>query len=401
MPSNPSAAIKLSPVQHALFWSGVFIAFMLFVWVFKAALLPFVLGFAIAYLLDPVMEKFSGKAMPRWASAALILGIFFIVSLAAIALITPVLYKEIVHLIETAPQTLQNFWNSLAPYTEAIESHFGEGTFAEFQLLVQENLGKTLGFSQKVLTHLISGGQAFGQAISNTLTLLILTPIVSFFALVEWTRITAWIDDLLPRGGHSTIRNLLEQINSKVSGFVRGQITIAFCLGVIYAVALTLLGLNFGFLIGLMAGLLSIIPLVGSTIGLFVSIGVAWFQSGAIGYTAIIALVFMAGQFIEGNILTPKFLGKSVGLHPLWILFSIMAGGSLLGILGMFLAVPVAATIGVLLGFAISQYKQSDYYKADETATKTTAKKTTTSKTKAKAQTATSRKRTTKAKGSA
>lgn len=369
----------ISPYQHALFWSFVSVLILGFVWLFKAALLPFVLGIAIAYLLDPAMEKLTDWKLPRWASAAIILAVFFILAGLALALIAPVLYREIVHLIDIAPKVLDKIWGVITPYTNLIESHFGEGTVSDFRTLLQDNIGKTLAVSQTIITHLVSGGQAFGQAIANTLTLLIITPIVSFFMLVEWKRMTAWVDDLCPRGNHQTVRNLLEDINNKVSGFVRGQITIAFFLGVIYAIALTVLDLNFGFLIGMTAGLLSIIPLVGSTIGLIISVGVAWFQSQTLGYTAIIALVFMVGQFIEGNILTPKFLGKSVGLHPLWILFAIMAGGSVLGILGMFLAVPVAATIGVLIGFAISQYKLSDYYVAPATANskkKSTAKKT-------------------------
>ncbi len=156
--------------------------------------------------------------------------------------------------------------------------------------------------------------------------------------------------------------DLLKQIDQKLSGFVRGQISVAVMLGVAYAIALTIAGLKYGFMIGLMSGLLSVIPMVGSAVGLIVSVAVAWFQAGDIVFVGIIAAIFIAGQVIEGNFLTPKLVGDSVGLHPLWVFFALLAGGSLLGILGMFLAVPVAAVIGVLLSFAIYKYKQSAYY---------------------------------------
>jgi predicted PurR-regulated permease PerM len=163
---------------------------------------------------------------------------------------------------------------------------------------------------------------------------------------------------------------LLKEIDQKLSGFVRGQISVAVMLGIGYALALSIAGLKYGFLIGLGAGFLSVIPMVGSAVGLVVSVAVAWFQSGDMIFVLIIAGIFIAGQIIEGNFLTPKLVGDSVGLHPLWVFFALLAGGSLLGILGMFLAVPLAAVIGVLLSYAIYRYKQSPYYKDPDIAPK-------------------------------
>lgn len=193
---------------------------------------------------------------------------------------------------------------------------------------------------------------------------------------------------------------LMKQIDEKLSGFVRGQITVAVVLGVAYAVMLTLAGLKYGFLIGLMSGLLSVIPMVGSAVGLVVSVAVAWFQAGEPTFVLLIAGIFIGGQVIEGNFLTPKLVGDSVGLHPLWVFFALLAGGSLLGILGMFLAVPVAAVIGVLLAFVLQKYKQSAYYqeavvesppekkKAAKSSKKASSSKAKTKKTKAKKETA-------------
>lgn len=196
----------------------------------------------------------------------------------------------------------------------------------------------------------------------DLLSFLLLTPLIAFMMMLEWPRITAWIDQQIPRHYYDQIRQLLDRIDRKIAGFVRGQLLVALALAIVYALALAIAGLQFGFLIGATAGLLSIIPLFGSTVGLLVSVSVAWFQAESIAYVGIIAAIFIAGQVLEGNVITPKLVGKSVGLHPIWILFAILAGSALMGILGMLLAVPVAASIGVLLGFALEQYRQSAYY---------------------------------------
>ena len=225
---------------------------------------------------------------------------------------------------------------------------------------LKENISKILKLSGGVAGHIAAGG----QAVIGGVTTLVLTPLVAFYMMREWPAITDWVEDLIPRHQEKTIQGLLKQIDGKLSGFIRGQLSVAFLLGIIYALALTMAGLDYGFLIGISAGFLSIIPMVGSIIGLVVSIAVAWFQAGDLQYVFIIGAIFMVGQIVEGNVLSPKLLGDSVGLHPLWILFSLLAGGSLLGILGMLIAVPVAAVVGVLFSFAISQYKESAVYNA-------------------------------------
>jgi predicted PurR-regulated permease PerM len=178
----------------------------------------------------------------------------------------------------------------------------------------------------------------------------------------EWPSIVKWVEDLYPRQHDVVIRQLFNKMDKKISGFIRGQIIVAFSLGLFYAISLTIAGLNYGLLIGFIAGIFSIIPMVGSAIGLVVAVTVAWFDGGDIGYVAIILGIFLVGQFIEGNFLTPKVVGDSVGLHPLWIMFSLMAGGALFGVTGMLIAIPVAAIVGVLSGFFIDQYKLSGFY---------------------------------------
>jgi predicted PurR-regulated permease PerM len=274
-------------------------------------------------------------------------------------MILPIAYREAIDLSNTLPVYADRLWEMFSPYIGALQTHFVEGDAQALQEIVRENIGKAVSVGSGMVYGIGMGG----QAVMSFFSIMVLTPLVAFFMMIEWDVITAWLDKQIPRHNYKVIKDLLSEIDRKISGFVRGQITIAFFLSIIYATALTIAGLNFGFLIGFIAGLLSVIPMLGSSLGLIFSLGVAWFQSGEISYVGIIAAIFIIGQLLEGNILTPRILGKSVGLHPLWILFSIMAGAAAFGIVGMLLAVPVVASAGVLTGFFLNQYRQSAYYK--------------------------------------
>lgn len=358
-----------------MFWGMASLLLLAFVWAFKSVLTPFVLGITIAYLLNPLVKRFATRGLKRTTSSAILVLLFFVTIGAIIVLVTPIIAKESARLIEDMPALLDKFFTMIQPYTTWFQQTFGEGYIADAKTFMKDNVSKILKASGSIANGIAAGG----QAVIGTLTTIALTPLVAFYMMREWPAITNWVEDLIPRKNEKMIKDLLKQIDTKLSGFVHGQLTIAFFLGIIYAVALTIADLNYGFLIGITAGFLSIIPMVGSTLGLLTSVIVAWFQVGEINYVLIIAAIFLVGQIIEGNILSPKLLGDSVGLHPLWILFALMAGGSLFGILGMLLAVPVAAVIGVLVSFAIMQYKNSPLYK------KPAVKKTVSKKAKKKA----------------
>ncbi len=351
--------MEISPRAQLIFWSVTSALLISFVWIFKAVLTPFVLGVVIAYLLNPLVKRFSTKGIKRTTSTIFILSIFFVAITAVIIVVSPIIAKESAELIKALPDYLDKIIAYIQPYIIWFQEMTGAGGIEDAKTFLKENISKILSITGGVAGGLAAGGQAVIGMIST----IVITPLVAFFMMKEWPAITDWVEDLIPRHREKMIKDLIEKIDMKLSGFIRGQLTVAFFLGLIYAIALTIAGLNYGFLIGLTAGFLSIIPLVGSTIGLLVSVIVAWFQAGEIDYVLIIAAIFVVGQIVEGNILSPKLLGDSVGLHPLWILFALMAGGSLFGILGMLIAVPVAASIGVLVGFAITQYKASSIYK--------------------------------------
>lgn len=347
--------------DQTLFWAGTFALFLLTLWIFSGVLMPFVLGITIAYLLNPLVVYLGKLKISRFYATILILSLFFFISSLVVLLIAPPLYREAVQFADRLPAYIDKFWETIAPHMERLQSYTdNDGLNGQIKDAIQNNLGNALKIGIGVLGGLLNGG----QAVIGFLTVLVFTPFVAFFMMNEWDNIVKWVDGLLPRDNYDTIKDLLAQINRKLSGFIRGQFLVALSLAAIYAIALTIAGLEFGFLIGLCSGLLSIIPLVGSTVGLLVSVFVAWFQAGEWGFVAMIASIFLVGQFVEGNILTPKLLGGSVGLHPLWILFALMAGGAMFGIVGMLVAVPIAASVGVLAAFGIGQYKKSSYYKA-------------------------------------
>lgn len=353
--------MAMTPVMKAGFWALFLALFIGFVWLFNDILMPFILGIAIAYLLDPVMRKFQRKQVPRWATALVILTLFFSAIALTFVLVAPMAFRQGQQLIDQLPNYIQNLMDYFGPYLNWIQDRVGADYIQQINDYLKDSAGKLVGVTGGIVGGIATGG----KVLVSMGTTMVLTPLVAFFMMKEWPEMVKWVQGMYPRQHASLISGLLRQIDRKVAGFIRGQIIVAAMLGVIYALALTIAGLNYGFLIGIGAGLFSIIPLVGSTLGLIVGVLVAWFQQGDLLYAGVIAAIFMGGQFIEGNFLSPKVVGDSTGLHPLWVMFALLAGGSLLGIVGMLIAVPVAAVIGVLGGFAISQYKASPLYQKE------------------------------------
>ena len=345
--------------DQAIFWLAVVAAIFVFVWAFNEVLLPFVVGTITAYLLNPLMVRLGNRNIPRKPAAFLILFLFGVLLTALGLLLIPPLFRETMDLAETAPRYIDSIWAQIQPYVDSVERNVDDQNLDEnIRDTIKENISGALGASASLLEGILNGG----IALVTFLTFLIVTPLVAFFMLIEWQNITLWVYGLLPRRNFEATKELFDRIDHKIAGFIRGQLLVALTLGIIYAVALSVAGLRYGFLIGVVAGLLSIIPLFGSIVGLLVGVIVAWLQTGEFSYVALIAVIFMLGQFLEGNFISPKVIGNAVGLHPLWILFALLAGGTLFGMVGMLLAVPVTAAIGVLGAAAIAKYKSSRYY---------------------------------------
>jgi len=356
--------------KQAMFWAAGLVVFVLILYVLRPILLPFVAGMALAYALDPVADRFEKFGMSRLFATSLILILFALIFFIFLVALVPVLAHQIGQFAERLPEygaklqdmvgTIRSNWlqNSWVRDMLGLGDEKGNGAINSSDIVAQA--ATWLG---QLLQSLLSGG----LALVNLISLLTVTPVVAFYLLNDWDRMVAKLDNWLPREHVETIRQLASQIDDALAGFVRGQGLVCLFLGTFYAAGLSIVGLNFGLLIGFGAGVISFIPYVGSLVGFLISIGVAlvqfypdWLWVGAV------AAVFFVGQFIEGNILQPKLVGGHVGLHPVWLIFALFAFGYLFGFVGMLLAVPLAAAVGVLARFAIQQYLNSPLYKGPD-----------------------------------
>jgi len=348
----------VTTTQHFRFWSIGLLVTGVLLWLLSDMLFPFVAGMAIAYLLDPLADKLEVRKAPRWLATTLVLLTFFLIFMAVLVLIAPVVQAQIVGLIAALPGYADAIEQAMTPIFEAMRARIAEGEFDQLRNSVGQYVGSAVGW----IGSLIGGIWRGGMAILDLISLMVITPVVAFYLLRDWDRLTAKVDALLPRPYAGTIRGLIKEVDGSLASFIRGQGMVCAILGLFYAIGLTVVGLNFGLLVGLGAGLVSFIPYVGSVSGFVVATGIAIFQFDDWTMWAVVAGVFMVGQAVEGNFLTPKLVGESVGLHPVWVLFALLAGGSLFGFTGLMLAVPVAAVMGVMVRFFIGRYLGSRYF---------------------------------------
>ena len=342
------------------FWLAAFLVFVLFLYIFRSILLPFVAGMALAYLLDPVADRLERLGLSRLLATAFILLTFVVLFTVALLLIVPVLSQQLNGLLERLPNYISTLRSLVADSENpVIKRLVGEGAES-----IQTNLDDLLREGAGWLSTLLGSVWAGGQALLDVLSLLVITPIVAFYLLLDWDRMTDKVRSWLPRDHRETIEGIGGDINEAIAGFVRGQGSVCLILGTYYAIGLSAAGLNFGLLIGMFSGIVSFIPFVGSLLGLLLAFGVALVQFWPdFWWIALIVGIFASGQFIEGNFLQPKLVGESVGLHPVWLMFALSAFGLLMGFTGLLIAVPVAAALGVLVRFALGRYLESPFYK--------------------------------------
>jgi len=340
-----------------LFWLGALLFLLLFLWVFSDILLPFILGMALAYLLDPVADWLERLGMRRsWATITIVvLTVLLVIAMALILM--PLLFGQLASFLERLP--------SYVTQLQALGNRFFQTRLGQFFRTPghSPNIDQMVSQAASWMATLVASIWAGGQAVISIVSLFVVTPVVAFYLLYDWDHMLERLDALLPREHADTIRLLGRDINEAIAGFIRGQGAVCLSLGLFYAISLSLVGLNFGFLIGCVAGMISFIPFVGSIVGFVVAVGVALVQFWpSWGWVLVVAGVFAVGQFIEGNILQPRLVGSRIGVHPVWLMFALFAFGSLFGFVGVLLAVPVTAAIGVLVRFAIERYRLSGLY---------------------------------------
>ncbi len=344
--------------QRLALLAGLLVAAYLALYLFASVLLPFVAAAGISYFLDPPTTRLTRAGLPRGMAAVIMILALVAACLLFALLLYPLLLSQLGLLITRAPY----YANSIRLWAEEViaraQDTFGpEYVDTKLRDLVGGQAGSMLSFLVGAATRLVSGG----FALFNVLSLVIVTPIVAFYLLRDWRRAVAQVDGWLPRRYAGVLRAQAREVDRILSAWVRGQALCCLVLAVYYAFALSLVGLDLGLIVGISSGLLSFIPYVGSITGGVASIGLALAQFHWTG-VVVVAVVFVSGQLLEGYVIYPRFLGDRVELHAVWVIFALFAGGAAFGFLGVLLAVPVAAAIGVLARFWLRRYLASPLY---------------------------------------
>ncbi|HLZ67260.1 MAG TPA: AI-2E family transporter [Aliidongia sp.] len=349
---------------RTLFWIGAVAVAAYALNRLSSILLPFVMGSAIAFLLDPFVNRLDRLRVPRSLGSLLMLFIFLALIVAFILLLVPLLETQIVTLVGRFPAYLALARDELDNFLALLQDRLDPDQVAKLRDAASDKIGDILSGAGRVITSLLTGG----VAVANVLSLIFITPIVTFFLLRDWTVLISTIDSWLPRQHAATIREQAHLIDQTLSGFLRGQASVCLLLGLFYGLGLTIIGLDFGLVLGLVCGCLIFIPFLGGITGGLLSIALGFAQFGAWHKPLAILVLFVVGQTLEGNIITPKLVGDRVNLHPVWLIFSLLAFGALFGFVGVLIAVPMAAVIGVLVRFALKRYLMSPLYDPMNTA---------------------------------
>jgi predicted PurR-regulated permease PerM len=343
---------------QAKVWGIALVVFVALLVLLKSILLPFVAGMAIAYLLDPVCDRLERLGISRTLATTIVTAVFAIVVILLLLLIVPLVVQQAIAFLGSLPDFIARTQDRLLPYYMELQQRLDLPDAAELGEIARTRLGTAFSW----LAGLLEGVVGQGLALANLLSLIFITPVVTFYLLRDWDRLVARLDDLLPRDHATVIRNQVSLVNQSLAGFARGQSMVCLTLALYYSISLLTVGLPFGVVVGLIAGLLTFIPYVGSLTGFAVSMAIAIGQFDNWWSVGLVAIIFAVGQVLEGNFLTPKLVGDRVGLHPVWIIFALLSGGALFGFVGLLLAVPVAAVIGVLVRFSIARYRASKLY---------------------------------------
>lgn len=341
-----------------IFWVLFFLVITFFLIEVSSILAPFILSFLIAYFLDPLTKKLENLGIKRNLTVSLIVGIFFITIILGLLKLVPVFFEQVKDFIVAIPSyekfVSENILNKISIFIAKIDpkianeiraqlSNFSSKFFEYLVMLVQNILNSSL-------------------AVFNVIAIIFFTPILVFYLLRDWPAVEKHINDLVPLSHKTLILEQFKQIDMVLSSCVRGQLTVCMILSLFYVVSLSLLGLEYSLLVGIVAGFLSIIPYVGLIAGGAICTLVALLQFSELSYMYITLVIFVVGHILESCIITPKLVGEKIGLHPVWVIFALMSGGALFGFWGMFLAIPVAAILGVLIRGMIKLYLASYIY---------------------------------------
>jgi predicted PurR-regulated permease PerM len=351
--------------RHALFWTISALVFIYLVQLLAPVLLPFVVGLTLAYFFTPVVDLLARVGLPRWASAILLLALSVLVIVLALIFILPVIAQQVAQLLEAAPREIVRLKTFVA---DVARDHLG-ARYPQAEAGVDAALDSFSASIPGLLAGVATTLWNQSAAAFNFISLLLVTPLVFFYALIDWPKMVAKLDSLLPRDEADELRKVATEISERVSAFIRGQGAVCLILAIYYSVALSLAGLNYGLLIGLLTGFAAFIPVIGWWIGAIPAVTLAAVQFWPdVWYVAIIVAIMLIGEALESGVLAPNIIGSEVELHPIWVIFALLAFGYLFGFLGLLVAVPVSAAIGVLVRYGLRTYLASSIYRGGESA---------------------------------
>jgi predicted PurR-regulated permease PerM len=350
--------------NQVLIWLGSFVVLIVILWIFRGILLPFVVGAVLAYLLNPLVNQLQRLHFSRgWATATVLFAVITII-VSLFYMLVPLVVQQVGGLIQRLPGYAADLQALLRRWAPEINQWLGPERAAQVEATVADMMGRLVGLAGVVTGEVLASGMTVISAIS----FIVFTPVVTFYLLLDWEAMVNGLKGLLPREHKEEITVVLEDIDSAIGGAIRGQGGVVLILAVFYATSLSLVGLNFGLAIGLIAGLFSFVPFVGFAVGIVLSVGIAIVQFWPEWWhVALVAAIYLIGQFIEGNILYPKLVGSTININPVWMMFALLALGAIFGFVGLLLAVPMAAIGSVLVRYGVRKYKESTLYRGPAT----------------------------------
>lgn len=343
--------------KQTIFWIVITCILFFAIYTLSPVLMPFVAGMILAYLLDPLVDRVEKIGIRRSFSTFFVLTIFFVCSVGSSLLLLPVILNQLSNLTSFLPTLISN----LEPFIRQARSLVDNAIKADNNNQLPLPVADILNWAGGFLTEIISSSLAF----ANLLSLIIITPIVAFYLLRDWDLIINKVKSWMPIAQKVRIVEQVSKVDRSLSALVRGQGTVCLILALYYSVSLTAVGLQFGILIGIFSGIVSFIPFVGAILGAIFSIGFSIIQFDTYTPIFFVAGIFLVGQVVEGNFLTPKLIGEAVGLHPVWVIFALLTGATLFGFLGVLLALPIAVVVAVLIRFSLSSYLESEIYSGE------------------------------------
>ena len=339
-------------------WIGVFIAFGTGLYFLESILMPFFTGLLVAYAMNPAVRNFEKWGISRTIGSTFMIMSFFLLIILLLIIAIPFIQTELLALAAGVPQFGERIMNALKPLLEDAYHYIDARDVERIRSFASASLGDLVTWGLKLLAKILTNS----LALANLISLIIITPIVAFYCLRDWNLIINTIDRWLPRPYEPILRQFFSDINDTIGGFAKGQALVCIVIGTYYSITLTLAGLDFGVIVGVIIGIIAFIPYVGAFVGFLLSIGIALAQFTDWWSVGVVAGIFAIGQTLEGYLLIPYLVGNRIGLHPVWVLFALLAGGALYGFIGILFALPVAAALGVLVRYTRDYYFKSPYY---------------------------------------